>query len=267
MLIDRARLEIQAGNGGNGAVSFLREKYLPNGGPDGGDGGHGGSVILYVDPGKNTLYDFRFKRHFKAPSGENGGKRNRSGKMAADLRIAVPPGTMVRDEESGRLLADLTEDGQEVVVAQGGKGGLGNQHFANSVRQAPRFARAGSAGEQITIKLELKMLADVALVGLPNAGKSTLISVLSAAKPKIADYPFTTTEPNLGVFARDDVRFVIADIPGLIEGASDGLGMGTDFLRHIERTRLLPSRCCYRPGRDGSVGGLRDNLPGAGVLG
>ena len=239
MFIDEAKIQVRAGNGGNGMVSFHTAKYVPNGGPDGGDGGRGGSVVFVADPGMNTLQAFRFKRKFVAEDGEKGGRRQQYGHGGKDLRIAVPVGTVVRDLESGRILADFTEAGQEIVIAHGGRGGKGNIHFANSIRQAPNFARAGEPGESFDLVVELKLLADVGLVGFPNVGKSTLLSVISAARPKIADYPFTTIEPNLGVCVVDDFSFVVADIPGLIEGASEGLGLGHDFLRHVERTRLL----------------------------
>jgi len=239
MFIDEAKIHIRAGNGGNGMVSFHTAKYVPNGGPDGGDGGRGGSVIFVADSGMNTLQDFRYKRRFIADDGEKGGRRQKYGHAGKDMRITVPVGTVIRDNESGRILADLTEHGQEAVIAHGGRGGKGNIHFANSIRQAPNFARAGEPGETYDLVVELKLLADVGLIGYPNVGKSTLLSVISAARPKIADYPFTTIEPNLGVVAVDDYSFVVADIPGLIEGASVGLGLGHDFLRHIERTRLL----------------------------
>jgi len=220
-------------------MSFRREKNIPNGGPDGGNGGRGGSVIIRVNAAKNTLLDFRFRHKFFAENGANGGNNNRMGKSAPDLIIEVPPGTIVRSADNDELIADLVEDDAEIVIAEGGRGGLGNINFANSIRQAPRFATAGKTGQELRVKLELKLIADVALIGFPNAGKSTLLSVISAAKPKIADYPFTTVEPILGVVAKDDFRFVVADIPGLISGAAEGAGMGHDFLRHIERTRIL----------------------------
>lgn len=239
MFLDKARVHVKAGNGGDGIVSFHTEKNVPNGGPDGGDGGRGGDIVFYVDPGLNTLQQFRYKRRFFAPNGANGGNHRQTGRSGKDLRIAVPPGTIVRDAESGQLLADLTDSGQETVIVHGGRGGQGNIHFVNSIRQAPKFARAGEAGEEYDLNIELKLIADVGLIGLPNAGKSTLISVISAARPKIADYPFTTLEPNLGVVSVGDFSFVAADIPGLIEGAHEGQGLGHDFLRHIERTRLF----------------------------
>jgi GTP-binding protein len=239
MFIDSAKIYVRAGNGGNGMVSFHTAKYVPNGGPDGGDGGRGGSVIFYADENKTTLQDFRFKRKYLAEDGQKGGRRNMAGRGGPDLRLPVPVGTIIKDTESGRTLADLTEASQEVVIARGGRGGAGNVHFANSIRQAPNFARAGEPGEEFTLQVELKLLADVGLVGFPNVGKSTLLSVVSAARPKIADYAFTTLEPNLGVVAVDDSHFVLADIPGLIEGAHTGAGLGLDFLKHIERTRML----------------------------
>jgi len=240
MFIDRARIKIKAGDGGNGKISFRREKYIPAGGPDGGDGGKGGDIVFEVDSGLNTLIDFRYRRKFIAESGEDGGTANRTGKSGDDLVIKVPPGTIVKDEKTGRILADMTEPGKRVVVAKGGRGGKGNQHFATPTRQVPNFARAGEPGEEYDVLLELKLIADVGLVGFPNAGKSTILSVVSAAQPKIADYPFTTLEPNLGVVRVDEGKsFVMADIPGLIEGAHQGVGLGHEFLRHIERTRLL----------------------------
>lgn len=239
MFIDSARIQVKAGDGGDGLVSFRTEKYVPNGGPDGGDGGRGGSVIFVAVVGLSTLQDFRFKRKFFAADGEKGGARKQSGRGGNDMRVPVPVGTLVKDAESGRIMADLTAEGQETVIARGGRGGKGNVHFANSVRQAPRFARAGEPGDQYDLQIELKLLADVGLVGFPNAGKSTLLSVVSSAKPRIADYPFTTIEPILGVVTVDDFSFVLADIPGLIEGAHTGLGLGLSFLKHVERTRLL----------------------------
>jgi GTP-binding protein len=240
MFIDRAKIFIKAGNGGNGAVSFRREKYVPAGGPDGGDGGKGGDIIFEVDEGLRTLIDFKYRRKYVAESGENGGSAKRTGKSGQDLLIRVPPGTIVRDAETGRILADMVEPGQRTVAAKGGKGGAGNWHFATPTRQIPSFAKPGDPGEEYTVELELKMVADVGLVGFPNAGKSTLLSVVSAARPKIADYPFTTLEPNLGVVRVDEgASFLLADIPGLIEGAHRGVGLGFDFLRHVERCRML----------------------------
>lgn len=239
MLIDHAKIYVKAGDGGNGCVSFHREKYVTNGGPDGGDGGKGGDVIFYATEDLSTLQNFRYKRKFIALDGNKGMARKMYGRGAEDLRIGVPVGTLICDADTDRVLADLTEAGQEVVIAKGGRGGLGNIHFSNSVRQAPNFARAGIPGEEFNLRIELKLLADVGLIGFPSVGKSTLLSVISAAKPKIADYHFTTIEPMLGVVSVGDTSFVVADIPGLIEGAHEGAGLGHDFLRHIERTRLL----------------------------
>ncbi len=242
MLVDRARIQVTAGNGGRGIASFRREKFVPQGGPDGGDGGRGGNVYLKVVDDLNTLLPFKYKSHFRAEHGQPGRTRNQHGKQGEHYYIEVPPGTVVRDDETGEPFADLTEVGQEFLVARGGKGGLGNTHFVNSVRQAPRIAELGEPGDVLWIRLELKLIADVGLVGFPNAGKSTLLAAASAARPKIADYPFTTLEPNLGVVEVGGVRgetFVMADIPGLIEGAAEGVGLGHEFLRHVERTRLL----------------------------
>ncbi len=239
MFIDHAKIFVASGKGGNGSTSFRREKYVPDGGPDGGDGGKGGDVILVADINLSTLQDFRYKRKYKAQDGEPGGKRKCFGKGGDDLIIRLPVGSYVKDAESGEVLADFTEHEQRVIIARGGKGGLGNTHFANSVRQAPTFARAGQPNEELELIIELKLLADVGLLGMPNVGKSTFLSVVSNAKPKIADYPFTTLEPNLGIVETDLLTFVLADIPGLIEGASEGQGLGTEFLRHVERTRLL----------------------------
>lgn len=240
MFIDRARIFVKAGDGGNGLVAFRREKYIAAGGPNGGDGGKGGDVVFTVDPGLNTLADFRYKKHYYGESGEHGGTFNKTGRSGKDLVVRVPPGTLVRDEKTGQIIADLTEEGQAVVIAKGGNGGKGNQHFATSTRQVPNFAKSGDPGEERWVILELKLLADVGLVGFPNAGKSTILSMVSEAKPKIADYPFTTLEPQLGVVSLDrENSFVIADIPGLIEGAHAGTGLGHEFLRHIERTRMI----------------------------
>ena len=240
--IDEVRIDVTAGNGGNGAVSFRREKFIPKGGPDGGDGGRGGSVWMVADRNLNTLVEYRYTRAFKAKNGEGGRGADCYGKGADDIVLRVPVGTVVQDEEEsgGTLLADLAADGQRALVAQGGKGGLGNLHFKSSTNRAPRQATAGEPGEQRRLHLELKVLADVGLLGMPNAGKSTLIRSISAARPKVADYPFTTLHPNLGVVRVDQDRsFVVADIPGLIEGAAEGAGLGHQFLRHLARTRLL----------------------------
>lgn len=239
MFYDFAKIYVKAGDGGNGVISFRREKYVPEGGPDGGDGGRGGDVILVADQGLRTLVDFKYRRHYKAQRGEHGQGKNMHGRSAEDLVIKVPVGTIVRNAETGQILGDLVKDGQRLVVAKGGRGGRGNARFLSNRNKAPRLAEKGEPGEELWITLELKLLADVGLVGLPNAGKSTLISKISAAKPKIADYPFTTLTPNLGVVKIDDHSFVVADIPGLIEGAHAGAGLGHDFLRHIERTRVL----------------------------
>lgn len=240
MFIDKAKIFIKAGDGGDGRISFRREKYVPNGGPDGGDGGDGGNIVFEVDENMRTLMDFRYKRKHVAENGEMGGVNNSSGKSAEELVIKVPAGTVLRDEETGALLGDLKNPGDRVVVARGGKGGKGNQHFATPTRQAPRFAQPGEKGLERWIEMELKLLADVGLVGFPNVGKSTFLSIVTSAKPKIANYHFTTLVPNLGVVDLGDGRsFVIADIPGLIEGAHSGVGLGHDFLRHVERTKVL----------------------------
>jgi len=240
MFIDEAKITVRAGDGGHGCIAFRREKFVPKGGPSGGDGGDGGSVYLVADPHENTLLKFRFNHQFKAERGRHGEGANRHGRNGADLEITVPLGVIVRDDDTGELLHDFTKEGERVLVAKGGRGGRGNAHFATSLNRAPKRAQDGMPGEHRNLRLELKLLADVGLVGLPNAGKSTLISRISAARPKIADYPFTTLEPNLGVVALDiDRSFVVADIPGLIEGAHLGHGLGVQFLRHIERTRLL----------------------------
>lgn len=238
--IDEARIEVTAGDGGKGCVSFRREKFVPRGGPDGGNGGKGGDVILVTNEGLESLIDFRYKRHYKAKSGAHGKGKNQYGKYGADLIIPVPIGTLVRDEADDELLKDLSSPGEQLVVVHGGLGGRGNASFVSSTRQAPRYAQGGEKGETRWIRLELKLLADVGVIGLPNSGKSTLVSRISAAKTKIADYPFTTLSPYLGVVKySEDKTFVVADIPGLIEGAHQGSGLGTTFLRHIERTHVL----------------------------
>ena len=240
MFTDYVKIIAKAGNGGNGAISFRREKYVAAGGPDGGDGGKGGDIYFEVDPDSNTLIDFRYNKKFKAESGKNGEGGNRYGKSGQDLYIKVPIGTIVRDANTNEILADLSEPGQKALILAGGRGGKGNSHFATSTRQAPRFAQDGEKGEERELILELKLLADVGLIGFPNVGKSTFLSMTTSATPKIADYHFTTLEPNLGVVKTDyGDSFVIADIPGIIEGASEGTGLGLQFLRHIERTRLL----------------------------
>ncbi|MCX8050459.1 MAG: GTPase ObgE [Chlorobi bacterium] len=238
--VDLVRIHAKAGDGGRGLVSFRREKYVPKGGPDGGDGGRGGNVVAVADPHLNTLLHFRYKRHFTAGNGAPGGTNRRSGKSGRDVVLRVPPGTVIRDASSGEVLAELLRPNERVIVLHGGRGGRGNAAFATPTNRTPRTAENGQPGEEGWLELELKLLADVGLVGFPNVGKSTLIATISAAKPKIADYPFTTLVPNLGMVRLDDERsFVVADIPGLIEGASQGKGLGTDFLRHIERTRVL----------------------------
>ena len=240
MFTDYAKIYAQAGKGGNGAVSFRREKYIAAGGPDGGDGGKGGDIYFEVNPDANTLLDFRYKKKFKAENGNNGEGAHKYGKSGEDLYIKVPIGTVVKDAQTGEILADLSEKGQKVLVLKGGRGGKGNSHFATSTRQAPRFSQSGEEGEEKELILELKLLADVGLIGFPSVGKSTILSIVTSATPKIADYHFTTLEPNLGVVKSEyGDSFVIADIPGLIEGASEGVGLGIQFLRHIERTRLL----------------------------
>lgn len=240
MFTDYVKIYAQAGKGGNGAISFRHEKYVAAGGPDGGDGGRGGDVYFKVDPDANTLIEFRFKKKFKAENGENGQGARKYGKSAEDLYIPVPIGTVIKDAETNQVLADLSTPGQEALILKGGRGGLGNSHFATATRQAPRFAQDGEPGEEKELVLELKLLADVGLIGFPNVGKSTFLSKVTSATPKIANYHFTTIEPNLGVVtSKYGDSFVIADIPGIIEGASDGVGLGIQFLRHIERTRLL----------------------------
>jgi GTP-binding protein len=241
--IDQAEIAVAAGNGGDGIVAWRREKYVPKGGPAGGDGGHGGSVYLQATPELSTLVEFRFRRSFAAESGKAGGTSNKSGRSGEDVTVFVPVGTLVfklRVDGGEDLIADLAHPGARVLTAKGGRGGLGNQHFATSVRQAPRFAERGEPGERFSFRLELRLLADCGIVGVPNAGKSTLLSVISAARPKIADYPFTTLEPQLGVVrVSDEESFVMVDVPGLVEGAHEGIGLGDQFLKHVERTRAL----------------------------
>ena len=242
MFLDRVKIWIQAGHGGDGAATFRKEAHVPRGGPDGGDGGRGGSIRLRVDPGQTTLRDFQYRHHFKATPGGQGTRARRHGKAGEDLVLEVPPGTAVYDDESGALIADLVAVGQEALVGRGGRGGLGNTHFKTSTHQAPKHAQKGEPGEERWLRLELRLIADIGLVGLPNAGKSTLLAAVTSARPKIADYPFTTLEPNLGVMElgpEDERRPTIADVPGLIEGASSGAGLGHAFLRHVERTRIL----------------------------
>lgn len=241
-LVDRVEVQVYGGGGGNGCVSFRREKFVPKGGPNGGDGGSGGTVVLIADPGMNTLLEFRHRRVFRANRGQHGMGSDRYGHSAPDLRVRVPTGTIVTllgDDGSERILADLTEPEQEVIVAQGGRGGRGNAHFATSTHQVPRFAERGYPGETAHLRLDLKLLADVGIIGYPNVGKSTLLAAMTRAQPKIGDYPFTTTSPNLGVVMLDYDTYVVADIPGLIEGASRGVGLGHEFLRHVERTKVL----------------------------
>jgi len=241
MFIDKAKIKVISGSGGNGAVAWRREKYVDKGGPAGGDGGKGGDVYLKVVENMTTLLDFKYKSIFEAENGENGRSKNQHGKNGNDLIIKVPKGTVVKDAESGKIIGDLVEEGQTLLVAKGGRGGRGNSRFTSSIRRAPQFCEPGEPGIERELELELKLIADVGLCGMPNAGKSTLISVISAAKPKIADYPFTTLQPHLGVVKKynEEGTFVVADIPGLIEGASEGIGLGHEFLRHVERTRFL----------------------------
>ncbi|MDH7600740.1 MAG: GTPase ObgE [Armatimonadota bacterium] len=237
--VDEVEITVKGGDGGNGIVAFRREKHVPRGGPAGGDGGHGGNVIIEADAKLNTLVDLRYKKYYAAERGGDGGPNNKRGKDGEDLVLKVPVGTIVYNADTGKIIADLAHDGARCVAARGGRGGRGNASFATSTNQTPRFAEKGEPAEEVHIRLELKLLADVGIIGYPNVGKSTLISKISAAKPKIADYPFTTLVPNLGVVRVDDKSFVVADMPGLIEGAHEGLGLGDQFLRHIERTRLL----------------------------
>jgi len=240
MFIDYAEITVKAGDGGSGQIAFRREKYVPKGGPSGGDGGNGGNVIIEAHHNLQTLLDFRYKKNYKADDGEKGGSALRDGKWGKDIVIKVPPGTIIKDSETEEVIADLDAAGKSIILARGGKGGRGNSKFATSTNQTPRYAEPGTTGESKSVILELKLIADVGLVGFPNAGKSTLISVISAAKPKIADYPFTTLEPNLGIVQYKDYQtFVVADIPGIIEGAHTGKGLGIQFLRHIERTGIL----------------------------
>lgn len=240
MFVDQVTVELHAGKGGDGLVSFRREKFVPFGGPAGGDGGRGGSIIFYVDSGLNTLMDFRYHRHFKAKPGMGGGKNKMSGRAADDMRVAVPAGTSVTDADTGELIGDLTEVGQELVVARGGRGGRGNTHFVSPKNTAPEIAENGQPGQDRFVRLELKVLADVGLVGFPSVGKSTLLAAVTGAKPKIAAYHFTTLVPNLGMVRLNDGKdFVMADLPGLVEGAADGVGLGIEFLRHVERTRVI----------------------------
>ncbi len=238
--VDEVTITVQSGNGGRGSVSFRREKYIPRGGPDGGDGGKGGDVIFETNTARRTLFQFRFKREFRAPNGGYGQGQNKSGKSGTDLILQIPPGTLVFNAETDELIKDFKDSGESFVVARGGRGGQGNARFKSATHRTPRFAQPGEPGQQFHLRLELKLLADVGLIGLPNAGKSTLLAAVSGARPKIADYPFTTLTPNLGVVqTRWGEPFVMADIPGLIEGAHEGHGLGTRFLRHIERTRIL----------------------------
>lgn len=240
MFIDDVKINVKAGDGGNGAMTFHREKYVDNGGPDGGDGGRGGSIYFRVASNVNTLLEFRYKKKIVAPSGKNGSGGKCTGISGEDIYIDVPQGTIVKDLDKNKVIADLSEIGQTYIIAKGGRGGRGNQHFANSIRQSPRFAEMGEPGEEKNLELELKLIADVGLIGFPNVGKSTIISCVSAAKPKIANYHFTTLEPMLGVVkSKSGQSFVLADIPGVIEGASEGVGLGIEFLRHVERTRIL----------------------------
>ena len=240
MFVDLTRIYARSGNGGNGCKSFRREKHVPRGGPDGGDGGNGGDVVFISDPGLSTLLDYRYRQHLSAGHGEHGSGKKKAGRRGEDAEIPVPVGTLIKDTETGEILADLTEPGQRIVLIEGGRGGRGNARFATATNRAPEYVQPGEAGRERQLELELKLIADVGLVGHPNAGKSTLLSRVSAAQPKIADYPFTTLQPNLGIVKCGDYdSFVMADIPGLIEGAHRGKGLGFQFLRHIERTRVL----------------------------
>ncbi len=237
--VDEAFIKVKSGNGGAGCVSFRREKYIPYGGPDGGDGGDGGAVIFQIKNNVRTLYNLKLKRNFFAENGKPGMGNQKNGKKGEDIAICVPPGTLIFDAETNELVKDLTGNDEEFVLIRGGKGGQGNMHFATSTNQAPRYAQKGIPGLEMSLKIELKLIADVGLVGFPNAGKSTLLSVVSKARPKVANYPFTTLTPNLGVFTVENESFVMADIPGIIEGASHGAGLGIEFLKHIERTKIL----------------------------
>ena len=240
MFADRAKIIIKSGKGGNGHISFRREKYVPNGGPDGGDGGRGGDIVFLADDGINTLSDYRYKRKFAAQNGEDGKKKNCHGKDGEDLILKVPRGTVIKEAGSGKVIADMSGDNERQIILKGGRGGVGNQHFATSTMQAPKYAKPGQEGMEIEVLLELKVIADVGLIGFPNVGKSTFLSRVTNAQPKIANYHFTTLSPNLGVVDLDGGKgFVIADIPGLIEGASEGIGLGHEFLRHIERTKVM----------------------------
>ncbi len=240
MFADRAKIYVRSGHGGDGHVSFRREKYVPNGGPDGGDGGKGGNVIFEVDEGLNTLTDFRHVRKYCAQDGEKGGKKNCRGKNGSDIIIKVPAGTVLKDAESGKIITDMSGDNRRIILLKGGRGGNGNQHYATSSMQAPKYAQPGQQSQELNIAMELKVIADVGLIGFPNVGKSTFLTKVSNARPKIADYHFTTLNPHLGVVDLEDAKgFVVADIPGLIEGASEGIGLGHDFLRHIERTKAM----------------------------
>ncbi|MBT6326842.1 MAG: GTPase ObgE [Bdellovibrionales bacterium] len=249
--VDEVKINISSGKGGDGCVGFRREKYIEFGGPDGGDGGDGGNVIFLADDGVNTLVNFRGKKNYCAENGEGGMGRQRHGKYGEDVVIKVPVGTIIRNVETNEVIADLTENGEQTLIAEGGRGGLGNTNFKSSTNQAPRYAQEGKPGVELELELELKLIADIALIGLPNAGKSTLISSISAARPKIADYPFTTLEPNLGVVQIEESSFVVADIPGLIENAAEGKGLGIKFLKHIERTssfvHLVDCSMCLEP--------------------